>query len=531
MRTTLSLVICLVILTGVYGQNKSTIYFHIDKQTYKEKVNPPKDAISQIKKRVLTKLYLSGYTGLSIKDSTLKKGNWHYEVQYKSHFKSVELRSDHDQSQTSLSTTLTTINDILTDLENDGYPFAEVKIDAFDEEKEQLVIHYSIDSGQRYIISEIHLKSNDDFNEKTLLNIIDIKQGDLYNESKIKNLNQVIVNNDLYALLRAPELLFRPDKVELFIYFEKKKSSNAEGFIGFQQNAVSQRLELNGYIDFVLKNALNRAEFLQFNWKSNPDKSQNLLIDFRYPYLLNLPLGIAANTNIQKQDTTFLRTAFHGSLQYLTPYYTTGFFAQLDNSFLLNDVILSDFRPFRKNTFGLESTFKYYNLKKYKPTFYFKVGLFNYESDSLESAASTSNLLVELQLNQDYQISGPFFFHSSLNFKQLNASYQTSRNELFYFGGLNTVRGFYELELNGNTVFYALNSIEFKPVSLLSFQLIYDYSQFHSSGFFRTHSFGFGFNLKNNNNALSFIIANGMVNDNPFDLSSTKLHIGLVSNF
>jgi len=516
---------------SLYCQDRVVVHFHIDKKHIKQKLNSSKDSVPSAKSKVFSQLKMEGYVGLSIKDSSLEKATWHYYLTYDKQFKSVELRSKNDSQKSTLSSTLSDINLFLENLENNGYPFAKITVESLEETDKSLIVNYQIDSGHFYTISKIHFKSNDPFNEATLSNIIDLSKGEIYDESKIRNLGNIINNSELYTLLRSPEILFKEKDAELYIYFKKKKSSNADGFIGFQQNAASQKLELNGNINLRLKNALNRAELLNFNWKSNPDKSQNLFIDFKYPYLINLPFGVSSNMTIQKQDTTFLRNTFYGSLQYLTPYYSTGAFIQFDNSFLLGDATLPNFTAFSKNIYGLESSFKSYNSKRYQANLNFKIGLFNFSSDSLESETSTSNLLLEAALQQDYQIFKPFYFRSTLAIKQVNTSYRVSDNELFYFGGLKSVRGFYELELNGNTVFYALNAIEFKPVSALSFQLIYDYSQFHSNGFNRTHSLGLGFNLNNDNNALSFVIANGVLNDNPIDLRNTKLHIGLISNF
>ena len=530
MRITFSVLLLFFLTLHISAQEKSAIYFHIDKHTLKEKITST-TSVKAIKSNLILELKLKGYVGINIKDSANLKDQWHYYLNYETYFKSVILKTDKSLTKANWSSTYNAINTVLTNLENEGFPFAKLEITKQEELKKQLILHCVIDSGAYYTLGKINLKSEDNFNRKTLLNILNINEGETYNESKIKNLSIALTNNDLYTPLRPAELLFKENTADVYIYFKKKKSSNADGFIGFQQNATSQKIELNGNINLAMKNGLNRAESLAFNWKSNPDKSQNLLINFKYPYILNLPLGISSNFNIQKQDTTFLRNSYLGGIHYISSFYTVGVFTQFDNSFLLVENPVDNFRAFKKNTFGLEAEIQYNNLNKYKPSLNFRVGLFNYESDSLVSRSSSSNFSYEFELNQIYQVFKPIYLNSSLNLKQVNSNYLLSKNELFYFGGLKSVRGFYELELNGNTVMYVLNSLEFKPIDLLSLELIYDYAQFHSTKFFQTHSFGFGFNLKNDNNLLSIIVANGVIKNNPIDLKNTKLHIGFVSNF
>jgi hypothetical protein len=87
------------------------------------------------------------------------------------------------------------------------------------------------------------------------------------------------------------------------------------------------------------------------------------------------------------------------------------------------------------------------------------------------------------------------------------------------------------LELNGNHVFSTNNAIIFKPVKQLSFELLYDYAQFHSNQFTQTHSIGVGFNIENDNNTLSIILANGTIVGNGFNFQNSKLHLGFISNF
>lgn len=106
-----------------------------------------------------------------------------------------------------------------------------------------------------------------------------------------------------------------------------------------------------------------------------------------------------------------------------------------------------------------------------------------------------------------------------------------SRNELIYFGGLKSLRGFYELELNGNNVFIVQNEIEYQPLPILSFKVLYDYSTYSYLGQNYTNSFGFGFGLLSENSKLEIIVANGTVNNSGFALSNTKIHIGFSSHF
>lgn len=514
-----------------YGQFNKAIYFHIDKVKLKEKVLSDSIPIDSIKNKVFTKLKLQGYIGLEITDSVIIKSQPHYYFSYSNHFEKVRLKNGDNAQTYSIYQTYKEINDLIIELENTGYPFAKINILDLKEMNNALEIEYEIDSGSYFIISKIHIKSQDDFNEKTILNICNLELGIPYNENEIKNLENIINQNGMYQLIRPPEVLFRPKKAELFLFIKKKQTSTADGYLGFQQNKTTNKFELNGNIDLKLENGLNRAEVFNFKWKNNPNKTQALNIKFDFPYLLNLPLGIENELVMQKQDSSFLKTNYLGSIKYLSVYYKIGVFIKYENSILLIDNPLLNFRPFKKNTIGISGNYNFSRFNKYNSSLGFTVGTFNYESDSIESIPSTSNISYDFSLQQSMNFFKSFSFNNDIRYQTITANYSLSQNELIYFGGLKNVRGFYELELAGNSVFSVLNSIDYRPVKELAFQLIYDYSSFLSDKQHFTNSIGLGFKLYNDNNVLNLVIANGKLDNNRFDFQSTKLHIGLISKF
>ncbi|MFD1552742.1 hypothetical protein DNU06_08750 [Putridiphycobacter roseus] len=513
------------------AQSNKYLYLHVEKYSEKQLLDSNNSNISIHIKAFKKRSLALGYVGLTLKDSVLKKQNWHYTFVAEKYFKKVILLSTQMSIEVPLKNTYQKINAQLVALENTGFPFAQINITQQEELGEQLTLHYEIDSGKLFTIHKIHIKSPDEFHEKTIYNMVGLKVGDLYNEKQIKNIPNVFSNTNLYELMRPPEVLFRPESVELFLVIKKRRASNADGYIGFQQDPENKSIVLNGNVNLTLKNALNRGEMIDFNWQSSPDKSQNFIAKIEYPYLLGLPISIGGNFNLQKQDTSFVRNSFYGSIKYLQTFYNIGLFAQLDQSFLLRNDNPLGLSEFNRTVYGLEATVNFLNASKYKSTFYGKIGTFNYESDSFKTASSTQNILYTIKYQQKINLIKYFYLKNNFEFQNIHANYALSKNEQYYFGGLNSVRGFYELELNGNTVFSALNALVFKPVELLSFELVYDYSQFHNDGFFQTNSVGFGFNLENASSTLSIVIANGTFVGSPFNFQNTKLHLGFVSNF
>ena len=528
-------VIFFIVFSGqVWGQTITSVYVHVDKKS--EKFTKSNDSISDINfiSKAVINYKLMGYIGLSLQGTIYKKKQVHYWLTYKTKFKKVVLVNKDSYLTTTLSDTRSSINKQLIRLEDDGFPFAAINIVSQEIEGKKLVLEFKIDSGKMVLIDKIHIKSEDDFSEKTILNLINLKVGERYNESKIRAIVPILSASNLYKTIRDPQLIFMDGKAELFIYIKKLKSSNADGYVGLQQDRVTRKIQLNGYLNLELNNALNKAEYLNLNWKSNPDKTQNLRFNFEYPYLFNSPIGIEANVNLQKQDTSFVKTDLDFGLNYIQPYFKIGLYNQFINSTILDKTTAFNITEFTKNVIGLNVVLKPQfesDLSFYKPKLSIKGGFYSYTSDTIKTKRSSSNYTYLINLEQRFKFLNYFSFNNQTGFHGLNASYNLSRNELVYFGGLKSVRGFYELELTGNEVFTVLNELEYQPISSLSFKLIYDYSQFKFNGNNHTNSVGIGFGLINDNSILEISIANGVLNSNQLDFNTTKIHIGFKASF
>jgi len=532
-------------LSSLFGfsQKETTVYFHVEKISIKQKIVLDSTGGERYKERALQEFQLNGYTGLFLKDSVIKHSAIHYYFSFTHRFEKIILTEKSDsinQKPKSVTSkdyiaTLRSINKQIVNLENNGYPFAALKIVEQTEEKNKLYLTYKIDSGLFFILDKITIKSKDKFHETTLLNLINLNSGEIYNESKIVAVENLLLTSLLYKLTRPVEIVFRQGKADLYIYIEKEKSSDADGYIGFQQDKNTQKLVLNGYVNLSLLNSLNRGETINLNWKSNPDKTQNLRAVLEYPYILKTPFAIGSKLNLQKQDTSFVRADAIFDVSYLHSYFKFGLFYQIESSTTIAKNLPTDFRDFKKNTIGVTVVFRPKMpalLAFYHPIISLSGGFFNYRSDTIDdNKQKIANNKYAIKYEQTIDFLKFFHLNNRLQFEGLSSSINLSRNELIYFGGLRSIRGFYELELIGNNVWILNNEIEFTPVSSLSFKVLYDYAVFDYTTHQYAQSVGFGFGLIAGNTKLEIIVANGFLNNNSLDLAGTKVHIGFKSSF
>ncbi|MEO9533360.1 MAG: ShlB/FhaC/HecB family hemolysin secretion/activation protein [Crocinitomicaceae bacterium] len=525
-----------------YGQENSVLYYHIDKTSIKYKV--VKDSTANFQKytnKAFTEFCFAGYVGIKATDTVYKNNGTHYYYSFEEQFEKIisqnidepARKSKRSKSYQNLSTVL---NQKLTSLENSGFPFAAIKIVNSEESENTLTLDYKIDSGQFFIIDQINIKSSKKFHEKTILNLIGLQTGDTYNENEIKNIKDLLSASKLYALNRPVQVLFKANgKADIYIYIDKQKSSSADGYIGFQQDPQTSRLTLNGYLNLQLNNSFNRAEIIEMHWKSNPDKTQDFYSKLEYPFILNTPLGVGAKLALRKQDSTFLRSDIFLNLSYNHPIAKFSVFDQIESSSTLRESAPSEFRNYSKNTLGASLLLRLPNLAFapfYHPQIFLLGGFYSYRNDTIDdNKQKISNAKYEIGYSHKIDFLKYFHLNNSITYQGLTSNIALSRNEMIYFGGLQSARGFYELELFGNETVIIRNEIEFKPVDLLSMFLLYDYSKFDYNGRHQTNSVGFGFGLNTKGTVLQIIVANGVLDQNSLDFSNTKIHLGFKSTF
>ena len=330
------------------------VHFKLDKITVKEKFRGDSSELQWQKEQAIKEFAIAGYQGISQRDSIFEDNKLIYHFSFENRFKSIHLSEENSITSgfKDYSKAQEEIARKLTDLENKGFPFASIKFNKDSIHEDQLYLQYELDSGTLFIIDKIVIKSNKKVNENTISSLINIQVGDIYSELRIRKIGPSLQLSGFYSLTQSPQVIFREGKAEIYLFLNQKKSSAVDGYVGLQQDQLTSRLALNGYINLSLKNAFKRATILDLNWRNNPDKSQLLKVYFDFPYLFKTPLGVGSKINLQKQDTSFTRSLVNIYLGYRNPQFNASVFSEFEQSSLLVASI-PNFRSFNKNTYGL----------------------------------------------------------------------------------------------------------------------------------------------------------------------------------
>jgi outer membrane protein assembly factor BamA len=422
-------------------------------------------------------------------------------------------------------------------LEN-GYPFCNVYLKDVVTKRDVIEAELVVDRGTYYIWTEIHLKNDLPVSTNTLQSIIGIRHGDVYNESLFNSIEQRVLQTGIFALKKKSEVLFTTKGAELFVYLERVKASSAQGIIGFQPNPATNAISFTGDMNLKLINSVKHNESFQFVWKSIQPKTQSLQSNLIVPYLFKSPFGVIGDFQLYKRDSSFLDVKSSLGIQFqfqngwqlrASYYYVNSSVISQSNA----NPVFSKLASLKTNSYGLvlfQRKLDYIPNPRKGYSVYLEGQLGQRKMEQNSQSIWKTNAVISYFL----PLAGRMTFLSHLEFDSYNAP-SIYQNELYRFGGTNSLRGFNEESIFATT----------KAILTFEYRFLLDKNSavfaFFNQGFYenasvsyvKDHPFGFGFGISAGTNLGIFRLAYalGKEYNNPFQLNAGKIHIGYISYF
>ncbi|HTO16935.1 MAG TPA: BamA/TamA family outer membrane protein [Edaphocola sp.] len=455
---------------------------------------------------------------------------------------------------------------ILTYAENNGYPFASIKLSAINWENNNqfnAVVDYQAGPLTYFDTIEIHGSSNVDY--KFILAYLGLKNKQLYDEHSLVNLSKKIKELPFLEEEQPWEVSFSILRTKLKLYLKDKASNQVNALLGFQpNNDETKKFLWTADIQLLLNNTLGYGETFSVSYKNLQHKSPEFNSNILTPYLLGTKFALDAGFEYYARDTLFNGSGFELGLRYLfseRDYFRIGYHLQSnrvpspDINFVQSNKRLSNNADVRTDglafEYVLDKTDFRLNPRQGWNAFMSAEGLkrivkknqailsindgFNYEQ--LYDTINNHPLQYKLAANLNYylpltkQIS--FWLAYQGAFISGNNLFQ---NELFQIGGFKTLRGFDEKAIFANH--YHIGTIALKTILSQGsyFQLFSDfgkvftqYNQLNISNV--PLSLGMGLTLENKTGIFNFIVAVGKNQNETFQFKNTNVHFGYVSYF
>ena len=424
----------------------------------------------------------------------------------------------------------------LKSLEKKGFSMAKVRLVNVVKSKNYLSADLAIELDKKRTVNGIVINGYDKFPEGFKKNIFRMYRNKTFSQENLEKINKDFSQYRFVKQTKYPEILFTNDSTKVYVYLEKAKANSFDGFIGFS-NDENQKVIFNGYLDLVLNNILNSGEKLSLYWKSDGKDQKTFNLGIELPYIFKSPIGLKAQLNIFKQDSLFQNTRTNIDLGYFFNYNNRLYLGyqsaessdiQNTNSALLNDYNNS-FVTLNYEFFNFNSSNNSVFLFPDSTSLNAKIGTGKRDS-KLES---NSQFFANLNLNHNIYLNAK----NVVNLKSQNYYLQSSSyiiNELYRFGGINSIRGFNENSLQGNAFSSILTEYRYVLSPSIYVHSIIDYGYFQDKTSNTDNNllcFGFGFGLLTKNGLFNLIYANGSTNEQAIKLSNSIIHISFKATF
>lgn len=425
------------------------------------------------------------------------------------------------------------VNSISKKLELNGYSMAKTQLKSINTKNNILYSELNIDIGQKRFLNDIVFNGYDKFPKNHKKNLLRLFRNKTFNQVNLEKLHSNINKFRFINQTKYPEILFKQDSTIAYAYLEKSKSNTFDGIVGFS-NDEQKKIVFNGYLDLLLNNILNSGERLSIFWKSDGQEQRTFAVNFDLPYLFNSPIGLKTELQIFKQDSTFQNTKTAIDLGYFFNYSTRLYlgYESKESSDIQNTNTnsISDF----ENTF-YTSTFEFIAVNREdflfpdKTNINLKVGT----GTRISKFQNNSQLFTAINVVHNISLNN----RNSLNLK-FEGYYLKSDNyvinELYRFGGINSIRGFTENSLQSSFLSSIQSEYRYRLASNLYVHSILDYAYYEDDAIATNgtlYGAGFGFGIITKNGLIKLIYANGSSKEQIIKLSNSIIHLSLSTNF
>ena len=426
------------------------------------------------------------------------------------------------------------LNNKLAILEKKGFAQAKIKLDNFSKTNTILQADLFIELNAIRKINNLVFKGYNQFPNGIKKVFLKKYQSKPFNQDIVKKINNDFNSLPFVKQKKYPEILLTTDSTQVYIYLEKRKNNSFDGFLGFGNNEETKKLQFNGYLDLNLFNNLNSGERFNLYWKNDGNKQSTFNVNLDLAYIFKSPLALKTNLKIFKQDTIFQNSSIDFDLGYMINYKTKAYIGYKENTSEAIQKNPSNFLKDLKATF-ITTTFEHKNIDFENPLFpdkfsvFTKFGLGNRTS----GLTKTNQFFGQIQISQLIELNKKNYIHlKSDNFFLQSNDYFL--NELYRFGGIQSIRGFNENSLQGNAFSGIFTEYRHVAASNLYLYTITDFGYFQDKASNTNNQllgFGFGFGLLSKNGLFNLVYANGSTKNQAIKLSNSIIQISFKTNF
>ena len=424
------------------------------------------------------------------------------------------------------------LSEISKKLSRKGFPFATLAFKNHDLiTSSTLESDLLIDYGDKRFLDKVVVKGYEDFPKNFKKNIFKLKKDKLLDLEQALDKSKLINRTKFARNSRDPEILFTKDSTSLFLYLEKIRKNSFDGFISFDTDENSGKINIQGYAKISLNNTFNAGENINFDFNAQKNRDRSLKSNINIPYFLGSAFNVNYTLNLIQKDSTYTSNENIIDIDVNLNKTKLGLGFQKNKSD--SGIETENIKSFDSKLFNVFSEYLIIDEgDKFNPEF-FKLSL-RYglgKKEQLNNITSISKY--KLEISKKFNISKRFKFQPLIIKEKINSK-NLVNNELLRFGGGNSIRGF-----DDNSIFSDSYTLLKTNLNYYLNDTIYIYTIFDIANYSDNilniekdiYSGGFGFSTLTENGLISVNYSKGNYWGNSFNLKNAKINVIFLTFF
>jgi hypothetical protein len=452
-------------------------------------------------------------------------------------------------------------------LEQNGYPFAQLKLDSILLTNTNISAQLNLNKGDLIRFDTLEIIGDANIKSWYVAKYLGLKKDGLYNELLIKNANMRLSQLPYVQTTQPMFVYFVGAVAKPVVYLTTKKSSSVDGIVGFApaSNNNSNKLLITGEANLKLQNLFGTGKAFDLAFKSFLNGSQELRTRLVWPYILKSNIGVDYEFNLLKFDSSFLDVKHDIGLQYRfigNDYFKVFYSTQSTSLITVDTLLIKQTKALPKandittNLYGIALKITrydyFYNPRKgYSIDASAAVGVKNIERNStinnlkfpsadgtLKSIYDTIQLSsVQYRLVAKGDVFIPITTRSTLRIETAAGHLQAQQvflSEMFRIGGIRTLKGFDEQAIFASTYGIINTELRYLLQQNSNVMLFWNgawYTNKLQSVSDKPYGFGAGLNFETGAGVFSLYYAVGKQFNNAIEFNKAKIHFGFVNYF
>ncbi len=441
------------------------------------------------------------------------------------------------------------MRELVREAENNGYPFASVKLDSVQVDSTLLMANVQMEQGPYIIFDTLVVKGDVRLNPRFLGAFLGIRYGEPYSQQKVKDAVMLLQGLPYLKLQQEPELTFQNRQATLYLDLGNKKANIIDGVVGVLPDPQEEgRLLFTGQFDLLLQNPFGTGKKIELHWQRLDKNSQNLEAAYYHPHLFGSVISLDAGFSLLKEEENFVNRQLSLEMQMRQGAGNLiRLIARQKDSRLLGAAQDAGYAGFNLAQFGLGFTRQKLDdpvspQRGYSFTMDFTGGKKNFRSvlysqDSIQQALSGSAMQYRLTGQARYFL--PIGQHLVWA-HSLEAGFLEDENiyinDLYRLGGLSSLRGFREKSFFASD--FVVSRLELRYLASRDTYLFgfYDQGRMEQmAGNLHVTDWplgcGAGLSLGTNSGTFNFVYGAGKSGTQPLSFAQSQVHFGYVNRF